>query len=248
MRTIARLDIKNDFVIKGINFEGLRKIGKPIDLSNKYYIDGVDELLLLDSVATLYSRKNLFDIIKKITEKIFIPVCVGGGIRSLNDIEMALKSGADKVAINSAIVKDISLLKIAKKSFGASNIVVSIEVKKNLSDWEIYVNNGRDKTGKNLSNWIKEVQEIGCGEILITSIDSDGTQKGLNQELLDHIKSLEVLVPLIISGGVGNINHVKNFIKIFPEEALAIASAFHYKLIEMKEIKKLYYEKKNNNT
>jgi len=248
MRTIARLDIKNDFVIKGINFEGLRKIGKPIDLSNKYYIDGVDELLLLDSVATLYSRKNLFDIIKKITEKIFIPVCVGGGIRSLNDIEMALKSGADKVAINSAIVKDISLLKTAKKNFGASNIVVSIEVKKNLNDWEIYVNNGRDKTGKNLSNWIKEVQEIGCGEILITSIDSDGTQKGLNQELLDHIKSLEVLVPLIISGGVGNISHVKNFVKIFPEEALAIASAFHYKLIEMKEIKKLYYEKKNNNS
>ena len=130
MRTIARLDIKNDFVIKGINFEGLRKIGKPVELSAKYYAEGVDELLLMDSVATLYSRENLFDIIKKITENIFIPVCVGGGIRSLKDIELALNSGADKVAINSAIVKDISLLELARKIFGASNLVVSIEVKK----------------------------------------------------------------------------------------------------------------------
>jgi cyclase len=239
MRTIARLDIKNDYVIKGINFEGLRKIGKLLDLSYKYYNDGLDELLLIDSVATLYSRNNLFDVIKKITEKIFIPVCVGGGIRSLNDIEMALNSGADKVAINSAIVKDISLLKFAKKNFGASNLVVSIEVKKNLNEWEIYVNNGRDKTGKNLSNWVKQIQEVGCGEILITSIDSDGTKKGLNYDLLEYIKSLEISVPLIISGGVGNISHVSDFMKIFPDEALAIGSALHYKLIEINEIKKL---------
>jgi cyclase len=152
---------------------------------------------------------------------------------------MALNSGADKVAINSAIVKDISLLKFAKKNFGASNLVVSIEVKKNLNEWEIYVNNGRDKTGKNLSNWVKQIQEVGCGEILITSIDSDGTKKGLNYDLLEYIKSLEISVPLIISGGVGNISHVSDFMKIFPDEALAIGSALHYKLIEINEIKKL---------
>ena len=180
MRIIGRLDIKNDYVIKGINFEGLRKIGKPVEIALKYYEEGVDELLLMDSVATLYSRQNLFDIIKKITERIFIPVCVGGGIRSLKDIEMALNSGADKVAINSSIVKDISLLELAKKNFGASNIVVSMEVKRTKDNWEIYVSNGRDKTGIKLLEWINRVQEIGCGEILITSIDSDGTKKGLN--------------------------------------------------------------------
>ena len=137
MRTIARLDIKNNYVIKGINFEGLRKIGNPVELSAKYYAEGADELLILDSVATLYSRENLFDIVKNITEKIFIPVCVGGGIRSLKDIEMALNSGADKVALNSAIVKDISLLESARKNFGVSNLVVSIQVKRNINYWKI---------------------------------------------------------------------------------------------------------------
>jgi len=246
MRTIARLDIKNDYVIKGINFEGLRKVGKPVELSSKYYEDGVDELLLLDSVATLYSRGTLFDVIKKITEKIFIPVCVGGGIRSLKDIEMALNSGADKVAINSAIVKNISLLEEARKNFGASNLVVSVEIKKSSNNWEIYVNNGRDKTGKYLKDWINQIQEVGCGEILITSIDSDGTKKGLNLDLLSYIKSIKTTVPLIFSGGIGNLEHVSEFLKIFPDEALAIGSAFHYELIKMKEIKKLYYEKNNN--
>ncbi len=246
MRTIARLDIKNDFVIKGINFEGLRKIGKPVELSAKYYAEGVDELLLMDSVATLYSRENLFDIIKKITENIFIPVCVGGGIRSLKDIEMALNSGADKVAINSAIVKDISLLELARKNFGASNLVVSIEVKKNSNNWEIYVNNGRDKTGKSLLDWMNQIQEVGCGEILITSIDSDGTKKGLNIDLLSYVKNIKTSVPLIFSGGIGRIEHISEFIKIFPNEALAIGSAFHYDLIQIKEIKKLYDEKNNN--
>ncbi len=130
MRIIARLDIKNNYVIKGINFEGLRKVGSPTDLCTKYYKDGADELVLFDSVATLYSRNNLFDIIKRITEKVFIPVCVGGGIRSLDDIKMALYSGADKVSINTSIVQNISFLKEANKNFGSSNIVVSIEAKK----------------------------------------------------------------------------------------------------------------------
>lgn len=239
MRIIGRLDIKNDYVIKGINFEGLRKIGKPVEIALKYYEEGVDELLLMDSVATLYSRQNLFDIIKKITERIFIPVCVGGGIRSLKDIEMALNSGADKVAINSSIVKDISLLELAKKNFGASNIVVSMEVKRTKDNWEIYVSNGRDKTGIKLLEWINRVQEIGCGEILITSIDSDGTKKGLNMELISFLKKTKITVPLIFSGGIGRLNHITELLQIFPDEALAIGSAFHYELIKISEIKKI---------
>jgi len=239
MRIIGRLDIKNDYVIKGINFEGLRKIGKPVEIALKYYEEGVDELMLMDSVATLYSRENLFDIIKKITEKIFIPVCVGGGIRSLKDIEMALNSGADKVAINSSIVKDISLLKLAKKNFGASNIVVSIEVKRVQDNWEIYVNNGRDKTGIKLLEWINSVQEIGCGEILITSVDTDGTKKGLNMDLISFLNEIQITVPLIFSGGIGHLNHITELLEIFPNEALAIGSAFHYELIKISEIKKI---------
>ena len=159
---------------------------------------------------------------------------------------MALNSGADKVAINSAIVKNISLLEEARKNFGASNLVVSVEIKKSSNNWEIYVNNGRDKTGKYLKDWINQIQDVGCGEILITSIDSDGTKKGLNLDLLSHIKSIKTTVPLIFSGGIGNLEHIGEFLKIFPDEALAIGSAFHYELIKMKEIKKLYYEKNNS--
>ena len=240
MRIISRLDIKNEFVIKGINFEGLRKIGDPSELSEKYYKDKADELILYDAVASLYGRNNLFHIIKEITKEIFIPVCLGGGIRNLEDISLALESGADKVAINTAFVKNPNFLKEATKNFGASNIIASIEAKKvNEKEWEVYIHNGRDKTGLMVNDWIKKIQEIGCGEILLTSVDTEGTQSGFDLDLLNYIQQIKISVPMIFSGGCGNLEHIKSIYKIFSDEAIAIASALHYNKLRITDIKKI---------
>ena len=239
MRIISRLDIKNEFVIKGINFEGLRKIGDPSELSEKYYKDKADELILYDAVASLYGRNNLFHIIKKITKNIFIPVCLGGGIRTLIDIKIALESGADKVAINTAFVKNPKFLKQATENFGVSNIIASIEAKKvSENEWEVYIHNGRDKTGLTVNNWIQEIQDIGCGEILLTSVDSDGTRSGFDLKLLNYINKNKISVPIIFSGGCGNFEHIKSIYKVFSDEAIAIASALHYNKLKIVDIKK----------
>ncbi len=239
MRIISRLDIKNQSVIKGINFEGLRKIGDPAELSEKYYNDHADELLLHDTVASLYGRNNLFHLIKEITKKVFIPVCVSGGIRNLDDINKALQHGADKVAINTAIVKNPAFLKEAAENFGSSNIIASIEAKKiNDGQWEVYIHNGRDKTGIMANDWIKKIQELGCGEILITSVDMDGTQKGFDMELLNYIKKININVPIIMSGGCGKLEHIKSIYEKFKDEAVAIASALHYHKIKIIDVKK----------
>ena len=201
MRIIGRLDIKNNFVIKGINFEGLRKIGDPLDLAKKYYSQKIDEIIFIDAVASLYERNNLFHIIKKATKEIFCPITLGGGIRSLYDIEESLKSGADKVAINSHAIENPNFIKEAVKNFGSSNIISNIESKKlNENSWEVYKYYGREKTGVDLIDWIKKVQDLGCGEILLTSIDKEGLQQGMDYELLDKVSKL-INRPLIFSGG-----------------------------------------------
>ncbi len=239
MRIISRLDIKNEFVIKGINFEGLRKIGDPSELSEKYYKDKADELILYDAVASLYGRNNMFHIVEKITKNIFIPVCLGGGIRTLEDIKMALESGADKVAINTAFVKNPKFLKEATENFGVSNIIASIEAKKiSENEWEAYIHNGRDKTGLMVNDWIKKIQDIGCGEILLTSVDNEGTQSGFDLNLLNYIKTSKINVPIIFSGGCGKFDHVKSIYKFFSDEAIAIASALHYNKLKIVDIKK----------
>ena len=180
MRLISRIDIKNDYVVKGICFEGLRKIGNPETLCKKYYDQMSDELLISDVVASLYGRNNLYSLIKKITKKVFIPVCLSGGIRNLKDIQLSFESGADKVAINTGIVKNISFLKSAIKNFGISNIVASIEAKKLQKKHGkcIFIMVG--KTGIDVKEWIK-INDIGCGEILISSVDRDGTTSGFDK-------------------------------------------------------------------
>ena len=189
MRTISRIDIKNESVIKGINLEGLRKIGDPEKIAKEYYHDGIDEIILIDSVASLYGRNNLFDLIKKITKEIFVPITLGGGIRSLKDIENSLNSGADKVAINSKALEDPNFLSKAISNFGESTILVSIEAKK-IGDekWEAYKFCGREKTNLNIIDWIKKIQDKGCGEILLTSIDKEGTETGFDIELLENVE------------------------------------------------------------
>ena len=237
MRIIGRIDIKNDFVIKGINLEGLRKVGNPEDIITKYYKDGIDELFIIDSVASLYGRNNLFDFIKKITKEIFIPITLGGGIRSLKDIERALDSGVDKVSINSKIFENASFLKEAVKHFGESTIVVNIEAKKqSLNNWEPYKFCGRERTNISLTDWIDTIQSMGCGEILITSIDQEGTESGFDLELLDSIYN-KITRPLIISGGCGDVKDIKHIKDNYMDTSVAIASILHYEKISISEIK-----------
>ena len=187
MRTIARIDIKNENVIKGINLEGLRKIGNPNRIIKDYYINGIDELLIIDSVASLYGRNNLFELIKNITNDIFVPITLGGGIRSLKDIEDALNSGADKVAINSKALESPNFLTEAVSNFGESTIIVNIEAKKiREKSWEPYKFCGREKTNLKIEDWIYTIQSKGCGEILLTSIDKEGTETGFDIELIEN--------------------------------------------------------------
>ena len=240
MRTIARIDIKNQSVIKGINLEGLRKIGNPEIIAKEYYLNGIDEILIIDSVASLYGRNNLFDLIKNITKEIFIPITLGGGIRSLKDIENALNSGSDKVAINSKALEDPDFLSRAVSSFGESTILVNIEAKKIAeSRWEPYKFCGREKTNLNLIDWINTIQDKGCGEILLTSIDKEGTETGFDIDLINNVHEI-IKKPLIISGGCGNLNHIQQVKKKFKDVSVAVASVLHYKTLKISEIKKLF--------
>jgi len=240
MRIISRLDIKNEFVIKGINLEGLRKIGDPIEIARQYYLNGIDEIILIDAVASLYGRNNLFEVVKRTTENIFIPITLGGGIKSLKDIDKALNSGADKIAINSSGIDNPSFIKEAVDNFGASTITIYIEAKKKSNGiWEAYKHYGREKTGISVTDWLEEVQNMGCGEILLTSVDHEGTQEGFDLDLISEIKN-KIKVPLIFSGGFGKIEHFHEALKLTKNISFAIASAFHYKKVE---IKKIIYEK-----
>ena len=239
MRTIARIDIKNNNVIKGINLEGLRRIGDPEQIIKKYYNDGIDELLILDSVASLYGRNNLFSLIKEITKEIFVPITLGGGIRSLKDIEDSLNSGADKVAINSKALEHPEFLSQAVHNFGESTIVVNIEAKKiEPNNWEPYKFCGREKTNLKIEDWIKTIQNKGCGEILLTSIDFEGTEMGFDIELINKIYDL-MEKPLIISGGCGCLNDISKVKEKFSKVSIALASVLHYDTLSISDIKKI---------
>ena len=236
MRVISRIDIKNNHVIKGINLEGLRKIGEPLEIATKYYTYGVDEIILIDAVASLYKRNNLFDVVKEATKNIFVPLTLGGGLRNLKDIENALKSGADKVALNSYVTENPNFIKEAVKNFGSSTITIYIEAKKiDNKKWEIYKHYGRERTNIDLLYWIEKIQEFECGEILLTSIDYEGLMTGLDFDLINHVYN-KIRVPFIYSGGVGNKNHLINLKKQYRNFSIALASALHYGKINLKNL------------
>lgn len=237
MRIISRLDIKNNFVIKGVNLEGLRKIGEPKNIIEKYYKEKIDELLIIDSVASLYGRNNLFDLIKIITKEIFVPITLGGGIRTLIDIESALNSGADKVAINSQALIEPKFLREATQNFGESTIVVNIEAKKIATNiWEPYKFCGRERTNINLDDWLKKIHDFGCGEILLTSIDKEGTESGFDLSLLDSVYN-KISKPLIMSGGCGNLKDIEHIFENYQDTSVALASVLHYEKLNIKTIK-----------
>jgi imidazole glycerol-phosphate synthase subunit HisF len=243
VRIISRLDINNDFVIKGKYYEGLRKVGRPDIMAKKYYLDGADEIVFLDAVASLYDRNSLFEIIKKISKDVFIPITVGGGIRSIKDIRKILRSGADKIAINSHFHKNYSFVKNAVKVFGSSTIVGSITAMKHEEGWKAYIDNGKHLVYESLQDIIKRFEDDGVGELIINSKDKDGIMKGFDLELIEHV-TRKVTVPIVVSSGAGQVNDIIDLIKKTNCDAVCIASILHYNKATIREIKSQL--KKNN--
>jgi len=203
IRVIARIDVKNEYAIKGIHLEGLRKVGDPNEMALNYYNNEIDEIVFMDAVAAYYDRNSLSELIKKACTNVFIPITVGGGIRTIDDIKNALKSGADKVAINTKAVQEPSFISQSSKIFGAQCIVSSIEAKAvGENKWEVYTDNGREPTGKDVVEWAKYVEKLGAGEIMLTSIDKEGTKRGFDVNLYQNVAS-HVSIPIIASGGMG---------------------------------------------
>ena len=237
LRLIARLDIKGANLIKGIHLEGLRVVGDPQDRAEKYYQDGADEIIYMDTVASLYGRNNLIDVVTRATEHVFVPMTVGGGIRSVEDARALLRAGADKVAINTAAVKDPTLIKKLSDVWGSSTIVLSIEAKKTAEGkWEAYTDNGRERTGLDVAQWAQRGAELGAGEIFLTSVDKEGTRKGFDCELVSEVTKF-VDIPVVASGGFGEFNHINDVLQIGRPSGIAFADSLHYNRISLTEIR-----------
>lgn len=235
-RVIARLDIKAPNLIKGIHLEGLRKLGDPNAFARRYYEMGVDELLYMDIVASLYERNSLTEVVQYTAQNIFIPFTVGGGLRSIEDIESVLRAGADKVAINTAATRRPPLIREAARRFGSQCVVLSIEAKKraNGNGWEAYTDNGREHTGRDAVDWAREAVDLGAGEILLTSVDQEGTRKGMDNDLIQAVGDA-VNVPVIASGGAGDPSHIVAAVRQ-GADAVAIADMLHYQRASLQEI------------
>jgi cyclase len=232
VRVIPRLDIKGPNLVKGIHLEGLRVMGNPDDFAKFYYETGADELLLMDVVASLYGRNSIHEIITKTAKSIFIPITVGGGLRSLDDIKQVLRAGADKVCLNTAAIGNPNIIKEASLRFGSSTIVVAIEaIKHHDGKYYAYTDNGREYTGKEIFQWAEQVQELGAGEIIITSVDMEGTGNGFDIDLISQMVKL-VSIPIIAHGGAGKVDDISAMLQETQVDAFAIASMLHYYCIE----------------
>lgn len=228
IRLIARLDVKAPNLIKGIHLEGLRKIGDPNVFARKYYDDGADELIYMDIVASLYDRNSLTDIVERTTAEVFVPTTVGGGVRSVEDARKLLASGADKVAINTAAVKQPRLVTEVANRFGSQAMVLSIEAKRAANgNWEAYTDNGREHTGLDVVSWAQRGAQLGAGEILLTSVDREGTRKGFDVALVKAVTTA-VTIPVIASGGLGTPAHLVEVVRDGGADAVAVADAIHY--------------------
>jgi cyclase len=228
IRLIARLDIKGPNLIKGVHLEGLRVIGSPNVHALRYYQQGADELIYMDCVASLYGRNSLGDIVKSAAQDVFVPMTVGGGIRSVDDATYLLRSGADKVAVNTAAVANPQLISDIARRFGSQCMVLSIEAKQIGPDrWEVYTENGREKTGLDVISWVKQGVALGAGEVLLTSVDREGTRKGFDVPMIKAVTH-EVGVPVIASGGMGKPGDVLDAVLEGGADAVAMADILHY--------------------
>ena len=237
IRLIARLDIKGPNLIKGIHLEGLRVMGDPQVFAQKYYEQGADELIYIDSVASLYHRNNLREIVEKTAKNVFIPMTVGGGVRSVEDVKSLLRSGADKVAINTAAIQRPPLVGEIARQFGSQCVVLSIEAKSlSPGKWEAYTDNGREHTYRDVVDWAVEGQRLGAGEILLTSVDCEGARKGFDVDLVQAVSS-RVSIPVIASGGMGAVSHLVRVVQEGKADAVAMADILHYNRMSFSAIR-----------
>jgi cyclase len=236
-RIIAKLDVKPPYVVKPVHFEGLRKMGSPSELAKKYYDQGADELFYIDIVSSLYQRKILSDGIRETADKLFIPFAVGGGVKTVDDFSKMFHMGADKVVINTyAIQQDPSIINKAAKVFGNQAVVVNIEAKKWQQNWECYTDCGRIQSGKDVLEWVQEVEQRGAGEILLQSVDTDGRRKGFDIELAIKVVD-SVNIPVVVSSGAGSLEDIKELIETANPSGVAVASLLHYDQVTIQDIK-----------
>jgi cyclase len=235
-RIIPCLDVKNGRVVKGINFVDLKDAGDPVEQAKIYSDGGADEICFLDITASNEKRETIYDVVERTSKKCFVPLTVGGGVRSVEDINKLLNCGADKVSINTAAVENPRVIEESSKKFGSQCIVVAIDAKKKNDKWEIFTHGGRNNSGINALEFAKKMENSGAGELLVTSMDRDGTQVGYDNELMSNITAL-VNIPVIASGGVGNLDHLVDGIKLGNASAVLAASIFHYGKHSVKEAK-----------
>jgi len=237
IRLIPRLDIKGPNLIKGVHLEGLRIVGDPQKYAQRYYEQGADELIYMDVVASLYGRNSLCEIISRTSQNVFIPLTVGGGIRSVEDVRDLLRAGADKVAINTAAVQRPEIITEVSRMFGSQCMVLSVEAKKiGIGRWEVFTNNGRERTGLDVVDWVQKAVSLGAGEILLTSVDQEGTRNGFDIELVKVVTE-KTKIPVIASGGMGSIDHFIDVCKNGHANAVAMADVLHYDRLELSVIK-----------
>jgi imidazole glycerol-phosphate synthase subunit HisF len=231
VRIIPRLDIKGPNLVKGIHLEGLRVLGKPEQFARFYYEQGADELMFMDVVASLYDRNSLQDMISKTARELFIPLTVGGGIRTLEDIKTVLRAGADKVSLNTAAIKNPNFIREAALKYGTSTIVVTIEaIKQPDGEYLAYTDNGREHTGKEVIGWARQAEELGAGELIITSVDREGTGLGFDQQLIKMITKA-VSIPVVVHGGAGKLSDITEVLSDGNVSAITLASSLHYQAI-----------------
>ncbi len=237
LRLIARLDIKGPNVIKGIHLEGLRVVGNPGAIARRYYDEGIDEIVYMDTVASLYGRNNILGVVEEAAGGIFVPMTVGGGIRTVDDVVKALRSGADKVAINTAAVKRPAFLREVADALGSQCVVLSVEAKRRGNgQWEALTDNGREKTGLDVVDWVAKAEQLGAGEIMLTSVDMEGTRRGFDLDLYRAVRG-RVRVPVIACGGAGSAAHVAAVANEDLADAVAVASLFHYRTVSVPAMK-----------
>jgi imidazole glycerol-phosphate synthase subunit HisF len=246
IRIIPKLEIKNQFLIKGLQFEGLRKIGNPIDFAKKYFLEEADQIIIQDIVASLYSRNNLFDIVKKISENIFIPITVGGGIRTLEDIDNLQNCGADRISINTKVMEDPSFIKEITKIYGSQFLTISIEIRNFNGKYFCMSNHGREKSKYLLTDWLKILDEFDIGEVMITSIDNDGSNDGYDKELIKEISKNNYNFPIVYGGGIGKNDDVNTLLENYDFSGVAIASSLHSNAINIPDLKKSLIKKGHN--
>lgn len=236
-RVIARLDVKGDNVVRGMHLEGLRIVGQPEEMAARYADAGIDEIVFIDTVASLYGRNNMLPVVERTAEKVFIPMTVGGGVRSVDDVREMLRAGADKVALNSGAVRNPKLITEIAQQLGAQCVVISIEVQKTgPSKWTVMIENGRETTGLDAIEWAKQSHALGAGEILVTSIDQDGMRKGCDLELTRAIATA-LPIPVIASGGPGKVEHVVSAFVDGKADAVALGTLLHFKLSDVPSVK-----------